>query len=193
MHQDNKQPFYIIEGVDGAGKTTLGNLLSSRLNASFYERPNGFGQAMELINPVASPTSRFLFFLAYTQQTSDEVSAIRSIKPVVCVRYIYTAIVYHVIKGLDIEWACSIANSLVLEKPTKIIFLDVINKKERLARLNERGLTREDELMLDKIEEVRYHYVNVVKKLGVEELIVNIDTSGKTPPKVLTEAISGLK
>jgi thymidylate kinase len=124
IHNDEQFSFYVIEGVDGAGKSTLGQLLSSKIGGIHYETPSKiFKPSQPLIDQSASVNAQFLFYLSANAQASNDITTMRANQPVVCVRYIYSTIAYHVAKGLELDWAISLINSTNLVLPSKVFLL----------------------------------------------------------------------
>ncbi|WFB09422.1 thymidylate kinase [Streptomyces sp. LX-29] len=96
LYADRREPFYVLEGVSGIGKSTLTELLRRRLGASslhtLHTPHSGW-------SPVANgrlrPLPQFAFYLSGVLHAADSVRQARTISPVVADRYVSSVIACH--------------------------------------------------------------------------------------------------
>lgn len=151
-------PFYVIEGIDGSGKSSIGPLVAERIQAAFFEQPASFRLAQPFIDQEADIKARFLFYLGYNLQTSKEITQMASNRPVIGVRYLYTTIVYHIAKGLPEDWVWEMVSNLPLLRPRKVFFLDVSDPDVQKERIGRRGATDEDKRTFEIMSQIRSLY-----------------------------------
>jgi len=188
-NEEQKQGFYVIEGIDGSGKSTLAQSLSLNIKGLHYETPsNLFKPSQSFIDRSASAEAQFLFYLSANVQVSNDIAALRGNQPVVCVRYIYSTIAYHVAKGLSFDKAMTIANLVNLETPVKIFLLDVSEPKQ-IERLSKRGFSEEDKRNFDKMARIRENYRKLVE---IFPNFLVIDTDNLVPGEVLRTVLNYL-
>ena len=182
-------PFYVIEGIDGSGKSSIGPQVAEAIEGAFYEYPNAFKPAIKFIDSKASPEARFLFYMGYNLQTSHDVLEILNEQPVICVRYIYSTIVYHIVKGVDIKSVFNISRQVSLLRPKQVFFLDVSNKDVQMRRLEKRGLQPEDSRILEKMDLIRNTYLQLS---SIMPNFTYIDTSSLTKAQVISAVIKNI-
>lgn len=182
-----KFPFYVIEGIDGSGKSSLGPLVAKSINGLFHEYPISFKPAIRFIDEKASPEARFMFYMGYNVQTSHDVSILAQNGPVICVRYLYSTMVYHIIKGVNEKMIYSVAKSTSLLRPDMVFFLDVSDKNVQIQRLKERGILEEDDRVLEKMDEIRSTYLRLAP---IMPRFTHIDTSDMTKIEVINAIIN---
>lgn len=184
-----KFPFYVIEGIDGSGKSSLGPLVAESIDASFHEYPIAFKPAINIIDEKASPEARFMFYMGYNVQTSHDVSLLAQEGPVVCVRYLYSTMVYHLIKGVNEKMVFDIAKSTPLLRPDIVFFLDVSDQKVHIERLKERGVLAEDNRVLEKMNEIRHTYFRLAP---IMPNFTPIDTSYMSKSEVINAIVKSI-
>jgi thymidylate kinase len=134
-------PFIVLEGLSGAGKTTIGRLLNERLRGSFYVTPPAsYRVVRETVDRLGDLRARYRFYLSGLGVASTEIRAMRRRGPVVCDRYVLTTECFHRAAGCGIPY-CHLA--LPLERPTLQVLV-VAPERLRLARLDARGLSFND-------------------------------------------------
>lgn len=142
MGGQNVNKFILLEGLSGTGKTTIGKLLAERMGAVFYKTPPSlFCSVREEIDRVADNLSRFYFYLAGNFLASKEVSEILQKEDVVCDRYIYTTICYHIAFGNGVQIPGDLFCRIIM--PTDS-FLITCHEDARIKRIEARGMTAND-------------------------------------------------
>ncbi|MGK0290928.1 MAG: thymidylate kinase [bacterium] len=89
-------PFIVFEGKDGAGKTTLADLMANKLNLDLLESvPENFKDMRKIIESTSSPTATLLFFALANLKQSFDIRQKLNTKGVVLDRFIYSTLAYH--------------------------------------------------------------------------------------------------
>ena len=97
--------FVVLEGVDGAGKTTITQLLASHLNAIQVATPQvPFLDIRAAVEELNDPTLRFHFYLTSVIAISPLIKRSLITTSVVCDRYVYSTIAYHRAMGVDLTY-----------------------------------------------------------------------------------------
>lgn len=128
--------FLCIEGIDGVGKTTVSQLFARRHGFHYYKSPSGpLARVRSIADEELDPVARFFFYRAATQHDSTVIEALLQRGPVICDRYIYSTIAYHVVMDPRIA-TYSVQEHLCI--PDVVILL-AAKEEERLRRLGCRG------------------------------------------------------
>ncbi len=115
--------FIAIEGIDGAGKTTVCHLLGERLSATQYKTPSSpFADTRARIDERVNFHSRFYYYLASVFHASAEIATLLKDSSVVCDRYILSTVCFH--KAADASLAYFDDSSLPLLQPDVTFFLN---------------------------------------------------------------------
>jgi dTMP kinase len=129
--------FIVLEGIDGAGKTTVCRALAKSIGAKLFRTPPpGFKATRNHIDSTATLNPRFLFYLCSVAHTSDSIVESLQKRHVVCDRYIVSTVAYHRAFGLKLDWNL---DQLNLVQPDFTFFLELANDDERKRRLLARG------------------------------------------------------
>lgn len=129
-------PFVCIEGVDGVGKTTIALKLAAKLGAVYYKTPSPpFDLIRSQIDSAADPRTRFLYYLSSVAHASSEILQLLDRSPVVCDRYIYSTVAYHVCMEDTLRRWLPVG---VFLKPDLSVLLTA-DQPTRIARLAARG------------------------------------------------------
>lgn len=129
-------PFICIEGIDGVGKSTVSRKLAAALGGAYYKTPPPpYDFIRAEIDKKASPCARFYFYLSAVFFASTEIDALRRVRPVVCDRYIYSTLAYHITMD-ECFRGHTLPPGLLMPDAT---FLLVAGEAERLRRLMDRG------------------------------------------------------
>lgn len=133
--------FIALEGVDGAGKTTVSERLAHELGATYLRTPGeGYRLARKHVDSSASPQAKLLFYVSSVVDASHQASLIRTSKPVICDRYIWSSLIPHAayyeqdLHTLEQSWKFITSQIAV---PSQTILLRV-NEDEQLRRLGDR-------------------------------------------------------
>ncbi|MFO8074023.1 MAG: deoxynucleoside kinase [Polyangia bacterium] len=183
--------FIVIEGLDGTGKTTLGEKLASQLDAKYLKTPpDEIADIRNRLEDVlgSDPVSRQLFYASCVAAISSRVKEIvASGSDVVVDRYWMTTCVYAPLYGEPVDLR-NLEMRLVV--PDVTFFLDV-DEQERVRRLTVRGRTSAD------LDSVSYHgrlredYLLTLDQARAGRVIV-IDTSRLSATECLRKAVDTL-
>lgn len=180
--------FITIEGIDGAGKSTIVSMLAEKMLAAYIKTPaERFSDMRQRIESHGSIEEKYAFYLYSLEQQQDEIKALLEKQSVICDRYIHSTIAY---QWPDTKPLPTDIHNLFPELiwPHRSILLTV-NKdvaRERIAwREKKTGVvtaTDHNWLLLDKA-----HH----RFLSMPDLI-QIDTSEKTQEQVCDQILSEL-
>ena len=140
--------FYVIEGIDGAGKTTAMELLRERAkgegkgNVVFTAEPTRYGSGvLDAMRKDAEPQVDTLSYL-FAADRNEHLYGVDGIKAcldagcaVVCDRYLFSSLVYQGIAGGG-GTARRLNDSFPLPE---VLFLFDISAGEAIERISERG------------------------------------------------------
>ncbi len=165
--------FIVIEGIDGAGKTTLSFNLKKELEKRGYSvlitsEPTQGKYGRELIrkikNGAITPEEELELFFKDRKEHVEKVlrPALSEGKIVICDRYFYSTCAYQGARGLDYRKICRMNG--IFPEPDLVILLDLppeqaLGRKER----KERHFERED--FLQRVREI---YLEVIKSSDYE-------------------------
>ena len=186
-----KGRFIVIEGIDGAGKTTQIELLAKKLRDG--------GRTVEITaEPTASVSGGLLrdALGGIVERTPSEMAALFVLDrifhnvnkngiiamldkgiDVICDRYYYSSMAY---QGslTDFEWVKAMnINCPEITKPDLCIFLD-LSPKESLARIGKGRAKTEIYETEDTLNAVRQKFFDVFKSLEGRDNIAVIDATG---------------
>jgi len=173
--------FIVIDGIDGAGKSTVAEMLASTLGYQYLKSPGKeFSGVREYFENPDLMLARFYFYAATTLYLSEtirqELSAGNS---VVCDRYIYSTIAYHRAMGLDINNDTVKKLFATLVKPTYYCAL-AADFEVCKQRIQQRGVSSRADQWLEKDIALQQNVVEQFRLLNVPI----IDTSVLEPIQV---------
>ena len=181
----NGPGFICIEGIDGSGKTTTARLLAQALRGTYYKTPpEPFAGIRSIIDRRATPCARFHFYLASVVFASVEIERLRAIGPVVCDRYLYSTIAYHIAMDEGLRPPAELPG---VAKPDLSVLL-VAEEGVRLRRLRARH-THQDNC--DRRFEGNTAFMSQVLREFRKMGLIEIDTTHLAPTEVV-ESILGL-
>jgi dTMP kinase len=146
--------FVIIEGMDGSGKTTVGDQLAKQLGYQFFDSlPTPYREHHADFRDRLSRDGFHLYMMSMLKTMSETIGAMRDDgKGVVMSRYYQTTVSYHTARNLFAgkkDYLKIDLDPLKLEKPSHAFFLHV-EEPERVRRLQSRGaLSVEDQETLN--------------------------------------------
>lgn len=185
--------FIVFEGVDGSGKTTIGEKLAQEIGGIYMRTPSeGLRPARSYIDSSPSSEAKLLFYLSSVVDASQRIALTRETQPVICDRYIWSTLIPHsVYHNVDLN---SLEHSLrfiteKLEVPTHT-FLLTVSEDEQLKRLglrSEGNRTASDTFCLNRTLRRRAHesYKSIAKREGW----TIIDTDHKNIESVMNEVL----
>lgn len=169
--------FIVLEGIDGAGKTSVANKLVEDLESAGYRVVYTYEPYDTLYIEILKKQYneyRDAFLDALTYAADRLIHLKKVILPhlregaiVICDRYFYSSVAYQTAQGASLDWVLEV-NSFAL-KPDLAIYLDVepdVGIKRR-SGLSSRFPEYEE---LEFLKRVRNNYLELVKK-GLLRLI----------------------
>lgn len=191
MSENKRGRFIVIEGIDGAGKTTQIELLAEKLRAE--------GRTVHITaEPTASVSGGLLrdALGGISNRTACEMAALfvldrifHNVNPnginamlergidVICDRYYYSSLAYQG-SQTDFEWVKNMnLGCPEIRIPDICIFLDLA-PEESLKRISKGRTTTELYEKLDTLESVRKRFFDVFELLRERDNIKIIDTTG---------------
>lgn len=187
--------FIVIEGLDGAGKSTVAENLASLGKAHVFESP---------LEPLASvknrslqelpATARLLYFMAANLHVSEEIRKSDAGSRTVVVRYVWSTIAYHAaIEAIDVRTVVDFISPALrlVTLPEAVAFLTVgrNTQLERVAPRDEDGL--QDELARSDSFQCRLRQAYAAAFECVPAPVHEIDTTSRTIHDV-TERVAAL-
>jgi dTMP kinase len=168
--------FLVIEGIDGAGKSTLCNILEKKLTDEGYEviatQEPTYDEIGSFIREGRvkgiSQKAEALLFVADRAVHTERISKwVDEGKIVICDRYFASTVAYQSSglngEALDREWLISL-NKPIMIVPDLTVLLD-IDPKKGLDRIGERGkLSKYEES--DYLEKTRREYLRLADEFG---------------------------
>ena len=197
MSENKKGRFIVIEGIDGAGKTTQIEILAQKL------REDG-----RTVHVTAEPTTSVSGGLlrdalgGISNRTACEMAALfvldrifHNVNPnginamlekgidVICDRYYYSSLAYQG-SQTDFDWVKDMnLNCPEIRIPDICVFLDLA-PEESLKRISKGRTTTELYEKLDTLESVRKRFFDVFELLKERDNVKVIDTTGCTIEEV---------
>ncbi len=114
-------PFVVIEGIDGAGKTTIAQFLSHLIGAAYVKTPVGAVKWNRNYIDKLDPLPRFLYYVADLAEASQLITENLLRQPVVCDRYHLSTILNHQAMGVPVGMVDFSALQIV--KPMAVVYL----------------------------------------------------------------------
>jgi len=194
--------FFVIEGIDGSGKSTQMEILSKKLSSINQEHhltteptdgPIGVLIRKILRKEIVVDESALagLFLADRLDHLENELNGLTTIisqgTHVITDRYYWSSYAYHSLH-LPMEWVIAI-NSKCAEilRPDITFYLD-LSPEESIRRIKKSRASTE--LFEDKkiLEKVRDNYLKSIELLGEKEHVVVVDTNkNKSPEEVFEE------
>ena len=193
----NRGRFIVVEGIDGAGKTTQIELLAEKLRAEgrtvcVTAEPTASvsgGLLRDALGGIANRTpcemaALFVLDRIFHNVNPNGINAMleRGID-VICDRYYYSSLAYQG-SQTDFEWVKNMnLGCPEIRVPDLCIFLDLA-PEESLKRISKGRTTTELYEKLDTLESVRKRFFDVFDILKDRDHIKVIDTTGDTIEEV---------
>lgn len=188
MSQDSGK-FFVFEGLDGVGKSSVAEAFAEEIDAVFMESPGpGISEIREYVDrDEHSNQTQFLMYMASNSAVSDQVEAhLSEGEDVVLDRYYPTTVVYNELDEGDSGRWYDVAEEFELAEPDHMFYLwtDRKTRVERKSGRNETGSHGKDADILgpQKAEQEyekaveRYDMTRIEAVDGVENVVENIMT-----------------
>ncbi len=178
-------PFIVLEGVSGIGKSTLTQALAKRLRAtSLHTLPAPHTDWSSLVNQRLRALPQFAFYLSGLLHAADAVRAARMVGPVVADRYASSVIACHAaVQEVAVEEVAHLLEPFqpYLETPTHTFYLGCSEAalRERLAGKRD---TKQDDLDLFAVPgRLARLLANFQAVQAADPTAIALDTDGKSP------------
>ncbi|ACS34271.1 dTMP kinase [Thermococcus gammatolerans] len=185
--------FVVIEGIDGAGKSTQAKLLAKWFEKKGYEviltkepTDTAFGKLIRKLvltggregiidGARISHEAEALLFAADRAEHVHKLikPALESGKVVISDRYFYSSLAYQWARGLDLQWLIDLNRFAV--RPDLVVLLD-LPVKESMRRINGRSIKTEFDKIVELQKRVRENYLKLAEMFP-EIRIVNAQNS----------------
>ncbi|WP_456421250.1 dTMP kinase [Thermococcus sp.] len=181
--------FIVLEGIDGAGKSTQAKLLKLWFEEKGYEvvltkepTDTPFGKLIRRLvltggregiidGAKISHEAEALLFAADRAEHVDKLikPALESGKVVISDRYFYSSLAYQWARGLDLEWLIDLNRFAI--RPDVVLLLD-LPVKESMKRIKTRSIKTEFDKIFELQKKVRENYLKLAERFP-EIKIVN--------------------
>ena len=181
--------FIVMEGIDGAGKSTQARLLAEWFEEKGYEvvltkepTDTAFGKLIRKLvltggregiidgARISHEAEALLFAADRAEHVSKLIKpAVEAGKVVISDRYFYSSLAYQWARGLDLEWLIDLNRFAI--RPDLVILLD-LPVKESMKRINGRSIKSEFDRIAELQKKVRENYLKLAERFP-EIRIVN--------------------
>ncbi|WP_297089866.1 dTMP kinase [Thermococcus sp.] len=181
--------FIVMEGIDGAGKSTQAKLLAKWFEEKGYDvvltkepTDTAFGKLIRKLvltggregiidgARISHEAEALLFAADRAEHVSKLIKpAVEAGKVVISDRYFYSSLAYQWARGLDLEWLIDLNRFAI--RPDLVILLD-LPVKESMKRINGRSIKTEFDKIAELQKRVRENYLKLAERFP-EIRIVN--------------------
>ncbi|ASI99819.1 dTMP kinase [Thermococcus celer] len=181
--------FIVMEGIDGAGKSTQARLLAKWFEDKGYEviltkepTDTAFGKLIRRLvltggkegiidgSRISHEAEALLFAADRAEHVAKLIKpSLEAGKIVISDRYFYSSLAYQWARGLDLEWLIDLNRFAV--RPDIVILLD-LPVKESMKRINGRSIKSEFDKIAELQRRVRENYLKLAERFP-EMRIVN--------------------
>ncbi|NJE07300.1 dTMP kinase [Thermococcus sp. M39] len=181
--------FIVLEGIDGAGKSTQAKLLAEWFEKRGYDvvltkepTDTAFGKLIRRLvltggregiidgAKISYEAEALLFAADRAEHVKKLIEpSLKAGKVVISDRYFYSSLAYQWARGLDLEWLINLNKFAI--RPDLVILLD-LPVKESMKRINGRKLKSEFDKIAELQKKVRENYLKLVEMFP-EMKIVN--------------------
>nr|WP_206203498.1 dTMP kinase [Thermococcus sp. M36] len=181
--------FVVIEGIDGAGKSTQAKLLAEWFEKKGYEvvltkepTDTAFGKLIRKLvltggregiidgARISHEAEALLFAADRAEHVAKLIKpSLEAGKVVISDRYFYSSLAYQWARGLDLEWLIDLNRFAI--RPDLVILLD-LPVKESMKRINGRSIKTEFDKIAELQKKVRENYLKLAERFP-EIRIVN--------------------
>ena len=184
--------FIVLEGIDGAGKSTQAKLLKLWFEEKGYEvvltkepTDTAFGKLIRRLvltggregiidGAKISHEAEALLFAADRAEHVDKLikPSLEAGKVVISDRYFYSSLAYQWARGLDLEWLIDLNRFAI--RPDLVILLD-LPVKESMKRLRSRSIKSEFDKIYELQRKVRENYLKLAERFREIKIVNALD------------------
>jgi len=181
--------FIVLEGIDGAGKSTQARLLAKWFEKRDYDvvltkepTDTAFGKLIRRLvltggkegiidgAKISHEAEALLFAADRAEHVKKLIEpSLKAGKVVISDRYFYSSLAYQWARGLDLDWLINLNKFAI--RPDLVILLD-LPVKESIKRINGRQLKSEFDKIVELQKKVRENYLKLAEMFP-EMKIVN--------------------
>jgi len=173
----------VIEGIDGAGKTTLSNLLAERLVELGYDAivtHEPFTDEIKMLLENVGWKDPLVLTFLFSADRAIHVNWLRDAGKGIIImdRYYYSTMAYQAALGLDLKWLETVSS--VFPKPDLVLLID-LPVEVALMRLSRKRDSLDFKEKRETLSKVRENYLSLARKYNM------IILDGKRDLRELTE------
>jgi len=169
-----EKQFWVVEGVDFAGKSTALDYLKTRVNAEFL--------APKIKSPTDNYEDRFYFFLNFNIEEQSLIEKHLNSGSVILDRYVTSTLAYHNIKAIEEkkpkfhEREDVIQKLSEIKKPDLTLFITA-SYEEIVSRMKIRGASHSWESDAEYLFQVQSEFKDLISTGAFSRYAITIDTS----------------
>lgn len=170
-------PIIALEGIDGAGKTTISQKLAEEIDGIYIQTPPSDYKAIRdfFEIPLRPIISRFFFYIGSLWESWEEIQLAAKTKPVIIDRYILSTKIYHKAlaseKREHIDAILSVFEDITPPEPNLNIYLNCSSKVSMLR------LKRRKQVSFDTNIEHNRSLQLKIAEMFLEEDVCIVDTN----------------
>ncbi len=164
--------FVVLEGIDIRGKTTVSRELAEVIGATLVKTPvSPVAEFRKVYDCCENYDARYLYYMSSLVLASVEITELLKSGPVVCDRWLHSAVLYH--KALGVDTSMVNIERLHLAVPSLTVCL-VCDASVAAERFRQRGENKDDNIEDNK------GLLATVDRLMQESILAQVDTSFTT-------------
>lgn len=180
--------FIVLEGIDGAGKSTQAKMLAKWFENKGYEvvltkepTDTAFGKLIRRLvltggkegiidgARISKEAEALLFAADRAEHVKKLIEpSLKAGKVVISDRYFYSSLAYQWARGLDLEWLINL--NAFAPRADLVILLD-LPVKESIKRINGRSIRSEFDKIVELQKKVRENYLKLAEKFEEIKII----------------------
>lgn len=181
----------VLEGIDGSGKTTAGQMIAAQSGGRYFycTEGNPLRPYRKFFDSKPLPI-RFMYYLMVPMLNYPRIEEMRQTSDVFVDRSIASTIAYHRAMGLDKRWFKLIPSKLMDQVNTMIYFW--VSEEERLRRLSNREMGPETMTFSDQQSRLLGQKIDDEYRRIFTDRTLDVNGDNKTPQQITGEVIERL-